>query len=167
MATEMDTCFVIQPYDKGTFDKRYQDVVAPAIRDAGLEPYRVDQDPSADILIDDIENGIRHARLCLAEITTNNPNIWYELGFALASGKSVVLICSEERNERFPFDVQHRHILQYKTESSSDFQILGAKIVERMQALLQKEDQFQIISEARQWPRQKDFRNMKLSRSPL
>jgi hypothetical protein len=143
----MDTCFVIQPFDKGTFEKRYQDVIAPSIRAAGLEPYRVDQDPAAEILIEDIENGIRHARICLAEITTNNPNIWYELGFALASAKNVVLICSEERTERFPFDVQHRKIIEYKTESSSDFETLGNKIVERIRAYLKKEDQYQMLSE--------------------
>lgn len=144
----MDTCFVIQPFDKGTFDKRYQDIIVPAIQATGLEPYRVDQDPSVEILIDEIENGIRRARICLAEITTNNPNVWYELGFALASGKSVVLVCAEERKEPFPFDVQHRHILQYKTESSSDFENMKTKISERIKALLEKEDQFRIISES-------------------
>ena len=39
----MGRCFVIQPFDQGPFDKRYDDVFAPAICDAGLEPYRVDR----------------------------------------------------------------------------------------------------------------------------
>lgn len=43
----MSTCFVIQPFDGGPFDKRYDDVIAPAIVAAGLEPYRVDRDPRA------------------------------------------------------------------------------------------------------------------------
>ena len=34
----MPTCFVIQPFDKGPFDKRYDDVLDPAIRAALLEP---------------------------------------------------------------------------------------------------------------------------------
>ncbi len=42
----MPTCFVIQPFDKGgPYDKRYRGVLVPAITDAGLEPYRVDEDP--------------------------------------------------------------------------------------------------------------------------
>jgi hypothetical protein len=41
----MPTCFVMQPFDAQIFDKRYQDVFAPAIIDAGLEPYRVDLEP--------------------------------------------------------------------------------------------------------------------------
>jgi hypothetical protein len=50
------TCFVIQPFDEGgKFDKRYADVFEPAIRDAGLEPYRVDNDPSTTIPIDEIQ----------------------------------------------------------------------------------------------------------------
>lgn len=61
----MGTCFVIQPFDKGAFDKRYAEILAPAVEAAGLEPYRVDQDPAASILIDQIENGIRNARVCL------------------------------------------------------------------------------------------------------
>ncbi|MBU0719064.1 MAG: hypothetical protein KJ749_12505 [Planctomycetes bacterium] len=47
----MGRCFVIQPFDDGgEFDKRYEDVFLPAIRDAGLEPYRVDRDPSVRAL---------------------------------------------------------------------------------------------------------------------
>lgn len=144
----MDTCFVIQPFDGGVFDKRYDDVIAPAIREADLEPYRVDQDPSVEIPIEEIENGIRKARICLAEITTNNPNVWYELGYALASRKSTVLVCAEERGDNFPFDVRHRHILKYKTESSSDFNLMKGLIIERIKALLEKEDDIQTLSES-------------------
>ena len=40
----MGTCFVMQPFDRGVFDKRYEDIFAPAIIQAGLEPYRVNQE---------------------------------------------------------------------------------------------------------------------------
>ncbi len=56
----MPRCFVIQPFDEGgPYDKRYNDVLLPAIKDAGLEPYRVDEDRSSSVPIDDIENNIR------------------------------------------------------------------------------------------------------------
>jgi hypothetical protein len=64
----MERCFVIQPFDKGRFDKRYEDVLAPAIRKAELEPYRVDRDPSTSIPIEDIKAGIEASEACLAEI---------------------------------------------------------------------------------------------------
>lgn len=134
----MSRCFVMQPFDGGAFDKRYDDVFVPAIAEAGLEPYRVDRDPSVGIPIDDIESGIRNSELCLAEITTNNPNVWFELGYAMAVPKEVVLVCSEERKSKFPFDVQHRSIITYKTESPQDFLQLKEKITNRIKAVLRK-----------------------------
>lgn len=77
-------CFVIQPFDEATYEKRYKDVFAPAIRDADIEPYRVDKDSSADVIISAIEEGIENSDLCFAEITADNPNVWYELGYANA-----------------------------------------------------------------------------------
>ncbi len=135
----MNTCFVIQPFDNGgVFDKRYDDVLVPAIIEGGLNAYRVDRDPSANILIENIEDGIRGANICLADITEDNPNVWFELGFAFASKKDVILICSEERTI-FPFDVQHRRIITYRTGSPSDFEKLKKAIVPRIKTLLTKE----------------------------
>lgn len=142
----MGKCFVMQPFDRGVFDKRYDDVFGPAIKEAGLEPYRVDRDPSVSIPIDDIEDGIKSSELCLAEITTDNPNVWFELGFAIAVPKEVILVCSEERKTKFPFDVQHRNIIKYKTESAQDFQKLKERISERAEALLKKEEEIGKVS---------------------
>lgn len=142
----MNTCFVIQPFDQGPFDKRYDDVLVPAIRAASLDPYRVDRDPSVSIPIEDIQSGIQSSRVCLADITIDNPNVWFELGYAIASRREVVLICSEERATKFPFDVQHRSIIKYSTQSSSDFDILKNRITERLSSLLQKEGSLATIA---------------------
>lgn len=133
----MPRCFVIQPFDGAKFDKRYDDVFKPAIEAAGLEPYRVDRDPSVEVPIDDINAGIAAAAACLADITTDNPNVWFELGVAISTGRPVVLICSNERDSRFPFDVQHRSILKYSTESSSDFDRLRESVTTRLKAQLE------------------------------
>src|SRR5271154_5835716 len=107
----MPTCFVIQPFDNGQFDKLFDGVYAPAIVAAELDPYRVDRDPNTEVLIDAIEAGIKSATVCLADITTDNPNVWYELGFALAAGRPVVMVCSDERiGKKYPFDIQHRTV---------------------------------------------------------
>ncbi len=142
----MGRCFVIQPFDQGKFDKRYDDVFSPAIENAGLEPYRVDRDPSVRIPIENIQEGIKNSEICLADITTDNPNVWFELGFALAVPKEVVLVCSEERTSSFPFDVQHRNILRYNTESTSDFKKLQTKITERIKGLLGKKTELDRLS---------------------
>lgn len=136
----MEKCFVIQPFDDGKFDKRYEDVFAPAIRAVGLEPYRVDRDPSVSIPIDDIQAGIEASDVCLADISTDNPNVWFELGYAIAAQQEVILVCSDERTSRFPFDVQHRSIIRYSTESSSDFEELRTTIESRIKATLQRRE---------------------------
>lgn len=144
----MERCFVIQPFDGGMFDDRYEDVIAPAITAAGLEPYRVDRDPKVSIPIQDIESGIRNARICLAEITLDNPNVWFELGFAIAAFKDVVLVCSDARTAKFPFDVQHRKIIKYGTGSLRDYEQLKESILKRIVALLEKEQTIEAAATA-------------------
>jgi nucleoside 2-deoxyribosyltransferase len=135
----MATCFVIQPFDSGKFDKRFTDIYKPSIEAAGLNAYRVDQDPSVSVPIDAIEEGIRKASVCLADITADNPNVWYELGFAFAAGRPVVMVCSEERTgKKYPFDIQHRSIINYLAEAPSDFDKLRESLTTRIKALLQK-----------------------------
>lgn len=147
----MLTCFVIQPFDAGKFDKRFDDVFVPAIEEAGLEPYRVDRDPSAEIPIEAIESGIRSAAICLADITTNNPNVWFELGFALASRRPVAMVCSNERTPaNYPFDIRHRGIIVYKSESPSDFAILKTSLCNRLKALMNKSESLRQIAESDQ-----------------
>lgn len=132
-------CFVIQPFDKARYDKRYKDTFEPAIKEAGLYPYRVDKDYGVEIPIEDIEKNIKDADICLAEITENNANVWYELGYAIARGKSVVLVCSKDR-EKFPFDVQHRSIIHYETESESDYRKLKSQITNKIQHLIARDE---------------------------
>lgn len=143
----MSTCFVIQPFDKGRFDKRYKDTFEPAIKAAGLVPYRVDRDPSVSIPITEIEDGIRGSIMVFADITLDNPNVWFELGYAIASSKDLCLVCSNERTGHFPFDIQHRAIIRYATESQSDFSDLGSSIARRIDALMTKSEKLQKISE--------------------
>lgn len=131
----MPSCFVIQPFDGGRFDKRYTDTFQPAIKAAGLDPYRVNRDPSVSIPINEIEQGIRGAAVCFAEITLDNPNVWFELGYAIAAEKEICMICSKERQDKFPFDIQHRHIILYGMDSLSDFGALGTKITARLKAM--------------------------------
>ncbi|MFC5605219.1 hypothetical protein [Variovorax soli] len=140
----------MQPFDGAAFDSRYREVYAPAIVAAGLEPYRVDQDPKVSIPIQDIERGIRQAHICLAEITTDNPNVWFELGYAIACGKEVVLICSDQRTSKFPFDVQHRTIIKYATSSPSDFEALKTNITAKIQAFVEKAEALGNVSEITQ-----------------
>lgn len=145
----MTTCFVIQPFDSGEFDKRFEDVIEPAIEAAGLKAYRVDRDPKVEVPIEAIETGIRNAAICLADITTDNPNVWYELGYAFAAARPVVMVCLEKRaSTGFPFDIQHRTVITYKTEAPRDFEILRKTLTDRIKALLDNAETIRQIVEA-------------------
>ncbi len=145
----MATCFVIQPFDNSKFDKRFEDIYKPAIEAAGLEAYRVDRDPSVSVPIESIERGIRQSAVCLADITADNPNVWYELGFAFAAGRPVVMVCSEERTgKRYPFDIQHRTILPYHADSPSDFEKLKTNLTSRLAAIIKQDAVLDQIAEA-------------------
>lgn len=129
-------CIVFQPFDKGPFDKRYEDTIAPAIKASGLQAYRVDHDAGAVIPVDTLHEQIRSATICLADISSQNPNVMYELGFAIACDKKVVLICSTQQVQRFPFDIRNRRIIEYASDSLRDFEKLRNDIVDSLQALL-------------------------------
>lgn len=145
----MAVCFVIQPFDAGKFDKRFEQVFKPAIEAAGIEAYRVDKDPRVDVPIDSIEEGIRSAAVCLADITTDNPNVWYELGYAFASGRPVVMVCSEERTGRkYPFDIQHRTVISYLVEAPGDFETLKSMLTERLKAVMERGAAIEKIAES-------------------
>jgi hypothetical protein len=133
-------CFVIQKFDGGHYDQLYDQIFDPAIRKADLTPYRVDRDPSASIPIEAIEQKISESASCLAEISEDNPNVWYELGYAIACEKPLCLVCAATR-ERFPFDVQHRQIIRYPTHPlPTDYESLKGSITARLLAAISKGD---------------------------
>ncbi|HWL53641.1 MAG TPA: hypothetical protein VNQ90_14480 [Chthoniobacteraceae bacterium] len=138
-------CFVIQPFEE-RFTKRFYDIFKPAIEECNLEAYRLDCDPSVDLPIQAIEEGIRDSSICLADITLDNPNVWYELGYAFALNRPTVMVCSDERIGRYPFDIQHRTVSQYKVQSKQDFIALHEAIVRRLKGVLLKTAALEAVS---------------------
>jgi hypothetical protein len=145
-------CFVIQPFDNGEYDARYREIFVPAIRDAGLTPHRVDQDPASGVVISKIEAGIRRAAICLADITENNPNIWYEFGYASPAQRPIVIVSNAKRRTVYPFDVRHLKVIPYRTARPSAMTGLRKAITESLIATLdaafQRQGIFDAASEA-------------------
>ncbi|MBK7692430.1 MAG: hypothetical protein IPK62_01960 [Bacteroidetes bacterium] len=136
----MHKCFVIQPFDH-KFDNRFKDTFEPAIKKAGLIPYRVDNDLTTIKPIESIEEGIKNSKIVFADITTDNPNVWYELGFAFACNKKIIMVCcKDERSDHFPFDIRHRSIIEYKSGTKSDFEKLEQGITLKIKALVKTKD---------------------------
>ena len=137
-------CCVFQIFDNGgPYDKRYDEVILPAIEAADLEPYRVDRDASAAIPIDTLHEEIRRSAVCLADITPDNPNVWYELGFAVSSDLPIVMICKKGRT--LPFDTHHRSVIFYTQDSPKDFEQLKNDITYRLKAALKRRTKVQEV----------------------
>jgi len=140
-------CFVIQKFDT-RYNRLFDEIFDSAIRKAELDPYRVDRDPSASIPIDTIEKEISASVACFAELSEDNPNVWFELGYAIAREKPLCLVCSDKR-DKFPFDVQHRQIIKYPPEAlSRDYQQLQESITKRLLAAISQSESLQVNAAA-------------------
>jgi hypothetical protein len=140
-------CCIFQPFDNGPHEKRYTDIIEPAVKAANLVPYRVDRDDGALVPVDALHEEIKNATACLADISTANPNVMYELGAAIATNKPVLIISSSGSQE-FPFDIRHRAIIEYSRDSSSDFEKLKVEITKRLIAIVKTRAEVQEIVSA-------------------
>ena len=106
-----DSCFVMQPFAQ-PYGGYYDKVFKPAIEKAGLHPVRADAEIfGTGKIIDQIWRGINNAKVLIAELTTRNVNVFYELGLAHALQKPVVLVASNEPD--VPFDLKHIRVIYY------------------------------------------------------
>jgi hypothetical protein len=104
------TCFVISPFG-GWHDTYYPEIFAPAIRDANLIPTRADSLFRSSNIVHDIWRYVTTARLMLADLTGQNPNVYYELGLAHAARKPVLLLTQDI--EDVPFDLRALRVISY------------------------------------------------------
>ena len=62
--------------------------------------------------MEDVTRSIRSAALIIADVTPDNANVFYEVGFAHAIGKPTILL-SDRKRERLPFDISGFRTLFY------------------------------------------------------
>ena len=90
------------------FAQNFNDVwlggIKPACTDCRYAPLRVDEISLSSLITEDIQSYMRMANVVIADITGNNPNVMFELGWALAKGKKPIVICQEEQTSKIPFD---------------------------------------------------------------
>lgn len=104
------TCFVMMPF-QSPFDVYFDAIIEPAVKAASLEPKRADSLFTPTPIVADIWRMIQDAEVLLADVTTKNPNVFYELGLAHAIGKPVVMI--SETMDDVPFDLQQLRVILY------------------------------------------------------
>lgn len=107
-------CVVLMPFSK-EFLNQWELAVKPAIQVAGLEACRADESPLTVDVMKGVAKSIFGAELLIADLTGNNPNVFYELGLAQAIGKRVIIICQDV--ETVPHDLQSQRFLKYDPDN--------------------------------------------------
>lgn len=84
--------------------------------------------------LEQVWRGVRAAKVLVAELTTRNPNVFYELGIAHALGNPVVLVSS--RLEDVPFDLTHIRVIYYDVTDPFWGQELMDKVTENVKSAI-------------------------------
>ena len=74
-------------------------------------------------LVNDIITSIRNASVILADITPDNPNVFYEAGYAYALSKPTILLCEKGIREKPPFDISEFGTIFYDNSIGGKRQI--------------------------------------------
>lgn len=116
------TCFVIMGYGQKTdyktgrtldLDKTYNNILKPLIKELGMACIRSDEIIHSGIIDKPMFNQLISADIVIADLSTYNPNAFYELGVRHALKPYTTIIISE-RDLEYPFDIQHSVIYKYE-----------------------------------------------------
>ena len=107
----MPTAFVVMQFTED-YNALFTDVIKPTFENFGYRVIRGDDSAFSGMIINDVSRAIRDATVIIADITPDNPNVFYEVGFAHALEKPTILL-SDRRREKLPFDVSGFRTLFY------------------------------------------------------
>ncbi|WP_146092595.1 hypothetical protein [Xanthomonas arboricola] len=103
------TCFVVCPIgEAGSETRRRSDqmlkyVHEPALAKFGYEIVRADKILKSGLITSQIINLILEADLVIADLTENNPNVYYELALRHATAKPFIQVAIA--GQKIPFDI--------------------------------------------------------------
>lgn len=103
--------FVMMPFG-GDFDLIYADHIASVARKNGFDCKRGDDFYTARSIMEQVWQAIYSAKICIADCTGRNPNVFYELGIAHTLGKPCILLTQSV--EDIPFDIRHLRMIEYR-----------------------------------------------------
>jgi hypothetical protein len=118
-------CFVVMPFGAKPdgqggsvdFDAVYEQLIAPAVSQAGLQPLRADQELVGGLIHKPMYERLVLSDYAVADLTTANANVFYEVGVRHAVRPySTVLIGADV--ERTPFDLAPDRVLPYALDAA-------------------------------------------------
>ncbi|MFC1957395.1 nucleoside 2-deoxyribosyltransferase [Chloroflexota bacterium] len=117
--------FVLMPFEQG-FNDIYKFGIKGAANEVGAYAERLDEQIFTEGMLDRIFNQISKADVIVADMTGRNPNVFYEVGYAHALGKIVLLVTQD--SDDIPFDLKHRQHTVY----SGSIDILKTELVTKL-----------------------------------
>jgi hypothetical protein len=117
-------CFVLMPFGtkedpafgRVQFDVIYDEVIRPAVEDAGLQCVRADEDWVGGIIHRPMFERLLLCEYAVADLSMANANVYYELGIRHATRPwSTVLLFRD--GFRLPFDVEPLRAVPYRLQA--------------------------------------------------
>jgi len=122
-------CFVLMPFgtkrDPVTtleinFDVIYDQAIRPAIEAASMVAVRADEERTGGIIHKPMFERLLLCDFAIADLTTGNPNVYYELGVRHATRPSTTLAIFADQ-QRLPFDLNFLRALPYRLGEGNRF----------------------------------------------
>jgi tetratricopeptide (TPR) repeat protein len=112
--------FVIMPFGKKKggdgslydFNSIYTQLIKPALEAAGFEAFRADEETTSGDILTDMFQELLLADLCIADMSIDNANVFYELGIRHAFRKRGIVHIQAGR-AYMPFDVFNVRTIPY------------------------------------------------------
>ena len=96
------------------FDAVYRTFIQPAIEKSGLVASKTNEANSGELLLKNMYARILFCRFAIADITFNNPNVYYELGIRHATRPHTTILLHENSLDEIPFDLSVFSVLNYE-----------------------------------------------------
>jgi hypothetical protein len=118
------TCFIIMPassadsYEPGHFKRVYEYIIRPACKNAGFEPVREEDINTTNHIVIDVLKKVIEADMAVCDVSSQNPNVLYQLGVRQAFNLPVTLI-KDNKTARI-FDIQGWREVQYDANMRID-----------------------------------------------
>lgn len=100
-------CFVIMPisdhsdYAPGHFKRVYEYIIKPACQKAGYEAIRADDTVKTNDIVSDIIKKIIDSDMAICDMSSRNPNVFYELGLRHAFNLKTTLLKDKKTSRAF------------------------------------------------------------------
>lgn len=114
-------------YGENHFQKVYDEIIVPSCKKAGYNAIRADNSKESNMILFGILNDLLSSDIAICDISTYNPNVFYELGIRHARKLKTVLI--KDENTKYPFDVSGVRCFDYNSSLSYESVLADQKTI--------------------------------------